>query len=372
MGARILLVSPTPTHPQNQGNSMRIYAIGRMLQAAGMTVHFLYYQLEGLTAGQKADMEACWDYFHPIPVVPKDMRPTGGDAYNLDDWWQPAVGEVARQLHRRWHFQAVIANYVWFSGVLKVFGADVVKVLDTHDLFGGRAERFRQAGLEPEWYYTTDAEEARGLQRADIVLAIQNEEAAAFEALGHRNVRVLGHVIGLRHRQPRQQDTRPIVAGFLASGNPINVVSFERMRQRLVQCPTKYVQFVLAGTVCSKLASGPDPFRSLGGVDHCDDFYDLVDVVLNPMAFGTGLKIKSVEAIFEGKPLVATTTAMAGLPIMHRLHDLTSPEEVAERVVDLKPNELLELADASRQCAAAYAAEVYAACRALVTSMDGR
>jgi hypothetical protein len=47
MGARVLLVSPIPTHPQNQGNSMRI--IGRMLQAAGITVHFLYYQLEGLT-----------------------------------------------------------------------------------------------------------------------------------------------------------------------------------------------------------------------------------------------------------------------------------------------------------------------------------
>jgi hypothetical protein len=157
----------------------------------------------------------------------------------------------------------------------------------------------------------------------------------------------------------------------LASGNPINVISFERLRQRLVHCAPTQIEFVLAGTVCGKLVSGPAPFRALGYIDNCDDFYDVVDVVLNPMAFGTGLKIKSVEAIFEGKPLIATTTAMVGLPIMHRLHNLASPEEVADLVAEFDPRELPGLADASRQCAAAYATGVYAACRALVASMNG-
>ena len=78
------------------------------------------------------------------------MGPAVGDTHRLDDWWEPSVGDVAVQLHRRWRFRAVIANYVWFSSVLDAFDGDVLKVLDTHDVFGGRAERFREAGLKPE------------------------------------------------------------------------------------------------------------------------------------------------------------------------------------------------------------------------------
>src|SRR4051794_21237288 len=163
MPARVLLVSPIATHPQDQGNSSRIRSLGRMLQSAGIIVHFLYYQAEGLTAAQRLEMQACWDHFHPVPCRPGSMASPAGDAHRLDDWWDPSVGEVAARLHKRWHFQAVIANYVWFSGVLDAFGDDVLKVLDTHDVFGGRAERFTEAGLPPEWFYTTPEEEARGL-----------------------------------------------------------------------------------------------------------------------------------------------------------------------------------------------------------------
>ena len=44
---RVLIVSPIPSHPQEQGNSARIFALGKLLQSAGFIVHFLYYTLEG-------------------------------------------------------------------------------------------------------------------------------------------------------------------------------------------------------------------------------------------------------------------------------------------------------------------------------------
>ena len=57
MAQRILIVSPTPTHPQDQGNSARIHDLGRALQRAGYLVHLLYYQMEGLTESQARAME---------------------------------------------------------------------------------------------------------------------------------------------------------------------------------------------------------------------------------------------------------------------------------------------------------------------------
>jgi hypothetical protein len=372
MPARVLIVSPIPTHPQDQGNSSRIYALGRLLQSAGVIVHFLYYQAEGLTAAQRAAMQACWDHFHVVPCKPDSMpAPADGVAHWLDDWWEPEVGEVAAQLHRRWRFRAVIANYVWFSGVLEAFGTDVLKVLDTHDVFGGRADRFKEAGLPPEWFYTTFEEEARGLARADIVLAIQDEEAQQFRALGPRNVLVVGHLSPARQRLPRQEAGSRVTAGYIASGNPINVASFERMSRRLAAEPVPGKRFVVAGSICGRLGSDVRPFERIGRVDHLDDFYDLVDLVVNPMPFGTGLKIKSVEAVCQGLPLIATEAAMVGLPSRHPLHRLGSPEDVADRLRDLDAGELVDLASASFECAAAYGAGVRSAIRQMVSLIEG-
>ncbi len=366
---RVLIASPVPSHPQDQGNSARIHAFGRILQSAGIIVHFLYHTTEGLTPEQRAAMAACWDHFHAVPCAPRAIAPGADGAYALDDWWDPAIATAARELHGHWRFSAVIANYVWLSAVLEAFGDDVVKVLDTHDVFGGRADRFRAAGLGPAWFSTTPAEEARGLARADIVLAIQDEEAEHFRRLGHRDVRIVGHLPPAAKRRPRPVAASGITAGYLASGNPINVNSFERLRGRLGRAGPPGMTLMVAGAICTKLPVHPEPFAAIGGVDDVAAFYDAVDLVINPMTFGTGLKIKSVEAVFQGLPLMATAAAMTGLPARHPGHRFTSVEDLADGLAAVGTDDLADLAQASRVCRAEYSAGVRAAFRELIAAI---
>jgi hypothetical protein len=279
------------------------------------------------------------------------------------------VASVALDLHKRWRFRAVIANYVWFSGILDAFGSDVVKVLDTHDVFGGRADRFRTAGLQPEWYYTSPEEEARGAARADIVLAIQDDEARYFRELGHQDVRVVGHIVAQRRRPPGPAAAGTITAGYFASGNPINVNSFEELRRCLGANAARGMKFVVAGSICGKLAADLAPFAPIGRLDHVDEFYDSVDLVINPMTFGTGLKIKSVEALSQGLPLVATDVAMVGLPVRHPFHRFASVAELVAGLGRIGAGDLETLARASRDCSAEYAAGVRAAFRGLAASI---
>jgi polysaccharide biosynthesis protein PslH len=365
----ILLASPIPSHPLDQGNSARIFSVGRQLQAAGYLVHFLYYQMEGLTDSQRCEMEACWDFFHPVPCQPRAMSPTGPGVYMLDDWWDPLVGAVAAKLHERWRYDAVIANYVWFSAVLNAFDRDVVKILDTHDVFGGRAERFINAGLQPEWYYTSPEQEAIGLARADVVLAIQDEEAAYFRGLGHTDVRSLGHLLPHYHRAVRGKRNR-IAVGYLASGNPLNVHSFHRMRSHLLAHDTAHLRCLVAGSICASVSANAAPFEVVGRVDELEDFYDRVDLVVNPMDFGTGLKIKSVEAVFQGLPLLATKAAMVGLPIRHRFHSLDGPEELANVLANPDLLDTADLAAASHACAIQYANGVRTAFTGLLSTVE--
>jgi len=359
----ILIVSPIPSHPPNQGNSARILALGRAMQCAGLRVHFLYHTMEGLTEAQHRAMASCWDELHIVPTDGREPMMTGGSVYRLDDWFAGSVAEAARTLHRRWRFAAVIVNYVWMSAVLEAFGADVVKIIDTHDIFGGRDGILGAAGLQPSWYFTSVAEEARGLARADIVLAIHADEARHFRALGHTGVSVIGHLAAQHLRHPRLRGAERLAVGYLASGNPLNLASFERLRARIAaNGAAERYRFLLAGSICSRLPGSAAPFEALGFFDQVDTFYDSIDLVVNPMIGGTGLKIKSVEAVFQGMPLIATASAMVGLPVRHPLHSLPDPESLADllRRHPFGEAELRALAVASRDCAALYAETVRA------------
>lgn len=320
---RLLIVSPIASHPQNQGNSARIHALCRGLQALGHQVHFLYYPMEGLTPTQHTDMLACWDGFHSISCKIRLPAPKPGMGYGIDDWFDPDLGAFAAALHEQWRFDAVLVNYVWISGVLDALPDDLVKIIDTHDVFGDRHKTFESVGLKPEWYYTTLAQETLALNRADIVIAIQSLEAEHLRSLvtaPHTRVVTVGYgvparFLPMRIRRKVGKGAGPRTVGYLGSGNPFNVRSIRDCAVELLTAPdlTRHFRFVLAGSICSRFVRPPKPFELLGTVDDLHDFYCDVDIVLNPMLGGTGLKIKSLEALSFGLPLLGTDDAWAGI-----------------------------------------------------------
>ena len=48
-------------------------------------------------------------------------------------------------------------------------------------------------------------------------------------------------------------------------------------------------------------------------MDDLTSVYQRADVVINPISIGTGLKIKNIEALGFGKPLVTTSVGAEGL-----------------------------------------------------------
>lgn len=336
MNPHCLIVSPIPSHPQFQGNSARIFRFGRCLQALGYRVHFLYYPLEGLTPRQREQMSADWDYFYSLPCqLPSGGKMSGRGHYRLDDWYDPRVGDLAATLHRRWNYRFVLTNYVWFSGVLDALPASLFKIIDTHDVFGDRHLRSIEAGMPPEWFYTTVAEEQRGLERADLVLAIQDEERAYYRALGLPRVETVGFITPRRQaaRLPRER----VAVGYLASSNPWNVNGFEKLVAALARYPglERQADFWLAGPICGKVDPAKlGPFKPLGVLDQVDDFYARADIALNPMLGGTGLKIKTVEALSFGCGVLSTVDGFVGIPSPYPEHRLAGMDALADALAE--------------------------------------
>jgi hypothetical protein len=317
---KVLIVSPIPSHPVDQGNSARIHSIGSALQSLGHVVHFFYYAMEGLGDARRAEMQASWEYLHTMPASVDTTRKSLGEYFGLDDWYDPRAGEAVRKLHEQFGFDIVVANYVWFSGVLEALPDTVLKVIDTHDVFGDRHLRFLERGMAPEWYFTTLAEERRGLARAHVAIAIQDDEARYLQGLmqGTRTrVATIGYLSPARRvpSRPRGKSAKPVL-GYFGSGNPFNVASISEFAAgvRANRAIRDSCRFVLAGSICRVLPE-LEPFEILGPVDRAADFYAQVDCAINPMKGGTGLKIKTLEALSFGKAVAGTAEAFAGVEV---------------------------------------------------------
>lgn len=356
---RALIVSPIASHPPDQGNAARILAFGQALAARGILCEFLYYTGEGLTEAQEAAMRAFWPVLHIHHQTPKP-EPSLPAAWGLDDWCPPSLADRVAALQRARRYDAVVVNYVWMSRALEgVRGA--LRILDTHDVFGGRHHLARAEGLDPSWFFTTEAEEARGLARADLVLAIQAREAAVLAARGARSVLVLGHAPAPRFlTEPGAGPPPRARFGYLGSANPWNARSVRALDAALAAAAPE-LDWLLAGSI---LRRGDLHLRTrpllLDPLPDAAAFYRAVGCVVNPMAGGTGLKIKTVEALMHGRPVLGTADAFAGLPAEHPGHRAEDVPALVALMREHAASEAFraELALASRLLALRVAAEV--------------
>jgi len=207
----------------------------------------------------------------------------------------------------------VLVEYVFLSKALTFFGSDILKILDTHDVFGDRHRMYMANGMAPHWFYTTVAEEQKGLARADVVVAIQPGEAAYFTRMNAKKVITVGHLSTVPSVSPTEPLPNRLL--FVGSANQINVAAarwFIAEVFPLLQRAVPDIELEIVGACASQI----EPVAGLlltGQVDELAPCYRRARVVVNPVRFGTGLKIKTVEAFAYGKPLVTTSAGAAGL-----------------------------------------------------------
>lgn len=313
---QVLVTSPIPSHPQNHGNRARVYSLCRTLQRRGYKIHFVYGGFEGLTEKQELAMRETWEHVYVLPHDPSPRKQSKRKHHLIDDWYIPEITNITNRILNIWDISHCLANYVWFSKWLEEVPAGIPKYLDTHDMFANRNKRLKRDGMKATWYSTTPAEEAKAFARADVVLAIQSSEAETFRRATDSQVETLGHYVPphfLPNRVRKQGEK--LKAGYLASNNPINQHSLVQLVKELKTRPElqEKIDFKLAGAICTAGVADDSPFEKLGFVNSVDDFYTGMDIILNPNIGGTGLKIKSVEALSYGKPLIATADAMIGI-----------------------------------------------------------
>jgi len=195
--------------------------------------------------------------------------------------------------------------------------------LDTHDVMHERCQAFAAQGVR-HWVSITRQEEVRILRQFDVVMAIQPKDRSTFESLD-----AALHVITVPHPfqvssargASRTSTSTNVSVHFLFVGSsalPNRVGITEFIRQcwpHLSERHSDRIRLDVVGGVCESL-SDLDLGHNVhlhGFVEDVDSFYASADIVVNPVLFGGGLKIKSVQALCHGLPLVTTSAGAAGM-----------------------------------------------------------
>jgi polysaccharide biosynthesis protein PslH len=326
---KVLVLSPTPTHPPNAGNRARIRKWLELYKELGVDFHFAFFRYE---SGDEAAMIKAWgadrctflEYQRPRRSftilqrlwlrLTRAVGQPQAIPYNIDDWRSESLVNEIRRLADRIRPSCVQIEYVFFSHLFDCFDKTVFKILDTHDIMAGRQELFLKQKIRPVGFYTTKEQEAIGLNRADCIVAIQGQEHAYFTKLTRKPVITVGHLVELK--LPMPPATAQPTAVFVGSANPVNEDALDFLLKKiwpLIRASIPNAILEIYGAICASAVPGVPGVFFLGEVVDLSQAYERAWLVLSPLRFGTGLKIKSIEALGQGKALVSTTLGSDGL-----------------------------------------------------------
>lgn len=323
---KILIISKCPTHPTNAGNRWGILAQAQILERLGNEIHFLYVQelpMRGNVKAYERDLEKTSKYwgtsFHlfNVPKIEKLSfnikkyidKAFFNNYYNVDEVYPVGLSSYIARLQKREIFDICIVNYVYLT---KLF--DKVKfpktAVFTHDCMS-----YKDLMVNEPCRTMNAHQEAKGLQRCQHIFAVQDEEMAYFHLLSPRSKVYNIYSKYDYHPQPIAGNHNIV---FLSGGNTYNVNGihwfvkevFPMIRKRFNDA-----KLLIGGSICKVIKDLEDVsgVQLLGFVDNPADFYAKADVAINPVYQGTGLKIKTFEAISYDKVTLVHPHSMAGV-----------------------------------------------------------
>jgi glycosyltransferase involved in cell wall biosynthesis len=308
---RIAMIAPYAVFPPDEGGRVRIYNIIKHL-AARYDVTLLTPSLGGAHVD--------------LPVTVHECIP-GGRRHQL---FSLRFLRRARRIFRSERPDAIVAEFIW-HGLHGALLARLLRsrfVLDSHNV---ESLRFRSAGA---WYWRAVAAwEWLVMRLAHRVLVVSDEDRASLIALGVRaaKIQVVPNGVDGEKMHPdessgahtrRELGIAPETKLLLFFGQlsyAPNREALEILRDRvlpMIERRSRDFQLIIIGkgdTGVLRRRFDHTRVRFLGVVDDLAPYINAADAVIVPVLSGGGSRLKILESIACGTPVVSTSMGAEGI-----------------------------------------------------------
>jgi glycosyltransferase involved in cell wall biosynthesis len=212
-------------------------------------------------------------------------------------------------------FKMCFIEYIHNSYCIKAVPEDVVTVLDTHDIISDRNNSFKRFGYPNHSYEISWEREIEIYSLYDYVMFISLKDyTKASLKLNKEQMILAPHSAEKKNHQFRDE---PKIVGFIASDYTPNIDSVSWFLERVwSKVPIgSGLEFHIFGGICEAIPKNLSlPNVKLRGFQpDLTSVYSTIDIAINPVRMGSGLKIKNIEAISNGIPLITTSHGASGL-----------------------------------------------------------
>lgn len=195
------------------------------------------------------------------------------------------------------------AEFISNTAVVK----NAITIVDTHDFFTAQLGNI----YEPE-FGNLFRTEMRQLDQFDMIWAISAEEKYVFsQFLPNKKVILIPHGAAIAECNTVWEN-KAIDVLYVASSNSHNVQSAQWFFSEVYPILDRKINIHVVGAICDHILDF-DSVTKHNKVDGLHDLYQKAKLTICPMQSGTGLKVKVVESLSYGIPVVCNERGIDGL-----------------------------------------------------------
>jgi len=325
---KALFIYPHNFLMQNMGTNVRVYNIAAYLKEKGFQIDL--FALKNFCSpsfpenvGEDGDQLVTHFYLYDFKKTQKYLRSKKyinvlkkitanfGCACTADpqDWVDPGMKTMFGGILKN-AYDYIVMFYIYTGNLLNerkikakkiYFMEDFLSV--THYLDGSN----KNIGSSIE-------SEIRTCKYFDKIAFISFDEKNFFEKILPSSVKCyfIPHIMKSRRQDSTAARTLDVL--FLGHDNPYNIDGMNWFFSNVYPHIDAHITIHVGGSVREYIPDGYPNVKKLGFVENVEDLYRQAKVSICPLLNGTGMKIKVVEAMKFGVPVVCTLRGIDGLP----------------------------------------------------------
>lgn len=310
---RVLVFYPMNFYEMSAGTHRRVFQVLAYLKDRGFSTDLL--SIDGYSNAWSGYDRARRDLCDDISVV--DWAPGKIDLLKLKkaqvtrDLPDFAISPVRRKFKEMLagkQYDFIIINYVYWASLTALAPEGAVKLIDLHDF--ATMYNFQLSGKKEFRLGRMFESEVKGISKFDYALSISEEESLILGQFCPDTAFIDLPVF--YERRPEAASEKKYDLLFVGSDNPFNRKGLEWFMEKVYPLLAPGVKIAIVG----KAGRFVEKKRGIDIVEQAeslDEFYSGSRLVFCPLKGGTGLKVKVIEALSYGMPVVTTSWGLRGI-----------------------------------------------------------
>lgn len=200
--------------------------------------------------------------------------------------------------------------YIWNYDFANI-KSKIYKILDTQDV----ASDFVKYKKENKVFFPSNLnleDEIKIMNCFDLSIAVSARDYQIYKKYLNNKVYYLPFYFDCKNQSNNKSENN--VIGFIGGSADFNVVSLKQLIDEIFPKVKSKCELRIFGSICEKVDQPSNPkIKFVGRVDKVEDMYNQIDLAVNPISFGSGLKTKCIEAMANSIPLITTNVGAQGI-----------------------------------------------------------